>query len=73
MSQISQININGYIANVSFSISKNGRTIKLIDFTSFEDIKDEINYVLPYGDNHNIVKLEHRSLSIGNEGEYWAR
>lgn len=70
MSQISQININGYVANVSFSISKNGRTIKLIGFTSFEDIKDKINYVLPYRDNHNIVKLEYHSLSIGNEGEY---
>ncbi|XP_050885549.1 uncharacterized protein LOC127091071 [Lathyrus oleraceus] len=65
---MSQINIDWYVANVSFSSYTPVRMFKLIDFTSLEDIKDEIHYLLPYRDNRKIVKLEYRSPSIGNRG-----
>ncbi|KAI5409230.1 hypothetical protein KIW84_054869 [Lathyrus oleraceus] len=45
-----------------------GCTFKLTDFTFLEDIKEEIHYLLPYGDNRKIVKLENHSPSIDNIG-----
>lgn len=48
---MSQINIDWYVAHVSFSSFTLRRTFKLTDFTSLEDIKYEIHYLLPYGDN----------------------
>lgn len=54
---MSQINIDWYVTNVSFSNPTPEPTVKLTDFTSLEDIKYEIHYLLPYGDNRNIVKL----------------
>ncbi|CAL5191721.1 unnamed protein product [Lathyrus oleraceus] len=69
MSQISSLNINWYVANVSFYNGAPRRTFKLNEFTSLDDIKDEIHYLLPYGDNRKIVKLEYLSLSIDNRGK----
>lgn len=63
ISQMSQININWYVENVSFSSSTPERTFKLTEFTSLED---EIHHFLPYRDNRRIVKLECRSSSIAN-------
>src|SRR4051812_45583022 len=45
-----------------------GRTFKLTDYISLDDIIDEIHYRLPYGDKRKVVKLEYRSPSIDNEG-----
>lgn len=66
MSQMSTLNIVWYVANVSFSNGALGRTFKLKDFTSLNDIKDEIHYLLPYRDNRKIKKIEYRSPSFGN-------
>src|SRR4051812_23791953 len=63
------INIRWYVAVISYSDGETpGRTIKLNDYTSLDDIIDEIHYCLPYGDKQKIVKLEYRSLSVDNEG-----
>lgn len=66
---MSQINIHWYVANVSFSDSTLGWAFKLTDFTSLEDIKYEIHYLLPYGDKWRIVKLEYHSPLMVNEGK----
>lgn len=66
MFQMSQIIINWYVANVSFSSATPERKFKLNEYTSLTDIKYEIHHLLPYGDNWRIVKLEYRSPLIDN-------
>ena len=69
MSQLCEIKIRWYVASVSFSDGKTPRrTFKLNDLTLLDDIKDEIHYLLPYGDKRKVVKLEYRSPSVDNEG-----
>lgn len=68
MSRMSQISMYWCVANVSFSNFTLGKTFKLADFTTLENIKDEIHHLLPYRDNRKIVKLGYHSLSIDNKG-----
>lgn len=69
MYQMSHININWYVTNVSFSSSTPKRKFKLTGVTSLEDIKYKIHHLSPYKDNRRIVKIEYRSLSIDNRGK----
>lgn len=66
---MSPLNIDWYVANVSFSNRGPGHTFKLNEFTSIDDIKDKIHYLIPYRDNRKIKKVEYRSSSIDNGGK----
>lgn len=66
---MSQININIYVANVSYSNGTPRRNFKLTEYTSLVDIINGIQYLLVYGDNQRIVKLKYHSPSIDNRGK----